>query len=38
VCGGEERSKRRNGWSGEMFKWENMEEGEEEEWMELRDG
>jgi len=30
--GAEERSKRRDGWGGEMFEWENMEEGEEEEW------
>jgi len=28
----EERSKRRDGRSGEMFEWENMKEGEEEEW------
>jgi len=34
----EERSKRRDGWSGEMFEWENMEEGEEEEWVERRKG
>ena len=34
----EERSKRRDGWSGEMFDWENMEEGEEEEGMKWRKG
>jgi len=26
--------KRRDGWSRAMFEWENMEEGEEEEWLE----
>jgi len=34
----EEKSKRRGGWSGEMFEWENMEEGEEEECVEGRKG
>ena len=30
--------KRRDGWSGDMFEWENMESGEEEEWVEWRKG
>ena len=28
----EERPMRRDGWCGVIFEWEDMEEGEEEEW------